>query len=439
MPLERLRKFLKTHGPATAKELCHDLKISQPTFSRLSQNLRDEIIIGGEARNTRYALRQKLPAIDSPIPIYKIDEKGKPSLLADLHPIQPKGFFVESRAEKLPSEWFEDLPFFLEDLRPNGFLGRMIPKRHPELSAPSDIRLWTSQHCLAYWIRFESDGIGNLIIGKEAFQKHLASLTNPTPSIPAKARSRLYPKLAQEVLSLGPAGSSAGGEQPKFLTVRGPHATPVIVKFSPQLNEGVGRRIADLLICEHLAHRVLLKHDVAVPQSALVKGNGQIFLEMERFDRIIPNGRRGLLSLGTLSAQFSGKLGNWAEMGFALRREKIITEETAQQIDWLENFGSLIANTDRHPGNLAFYRKEIPPFALAPVYDMLPMLYYPQYGQLLTPPFHPTLPSPEAVRNWKGACDAAEDFWRMASSHPEISKEFQKIAKENTAKIQSLD
>ena len=50
-------------------------------------------------------------------------------------------------------------------------------------------------------------------------------------------------------------GSSAGGEQPKFTATVDDGGTlrHVLVKFSPTLDTLVGRRWADLLVCEHLA------------------------------------------------------------------------------------------------------------------------------------------------------------------------------------------
>lgn len=60
--------------------------------------------------------------------------------------------------------------------------------------------------------------------------------------VPLHARAQRYPRLAAEVLQWGPAGSSAGGEHPKFLATRGDGAA-VLVKFSPPLTD----RIADLL------------------------------------------------------------------------------------------------------------------------------------------------------------------------------------------------
>lgn len=433
-----MRNYLREHGPVAAKEVCRQLGISQPTFSRLARTLRGDLVMGGEARSARYALRRNIPELASPIPIHEVDEQGKALLLGRLHPIWPKGFYFETNAKGRSGEWFDDLPYFLDDLRPNGFLGRLIPKRHPDFTAPSDIRLWTAEHCLAYWTRFETDGIGNLIVGDEAFRQYLASIAHPNLTIAPQQRSHHYPKLANDVLAFGPPGSSAGGEQPKFLAVRGPKTVPVMVKFSPMTKNEVGRRIADLLFCEQLAHQVMKKHGMATPQSVIVKGGGQVFLEIERFDRIGTCGRRGLLSLGALDSQFLGKLGNWEETALGLMQKEIIDEAAYRLIAWLESFGSLIANTDRHRGNLSFFAERTRPVGLAPVYDMLPMLYFPHHGQITAPTFDPALPSPIQAEFWRGASIAAVEFWQRASTHPEISRDFKTIAQTNVKKVKAL-
>lgn len=425
MSLNDLKAFLQDNGPASAADACRALGISQPTFSRLIRAMRRDIVIGGEARATRYALRRVIPDVEPVIPITEINEQGEAFSLADLHPVWPRGFYLQ-RKDK--SEWFDDLPFFLDDLRPNGFLGRLVPLRHPDLANPADIRLWNADHVLAYLTRFEPDGIGNLIVGSESLRRHLSSGVFP---------KKTYPKMADDVLQHGPAGSSAGGEQPKFLTVREPGNVPVLVKFSPPINDGISRRMADLLVCEHIAHRILASSGFAAPRSRLVKGGGRFFLEIERFDRI-GSGRRGLITLGALDAQFAGRLGSWSETARALLQEGIIDEAARSGIVWLDCFGALIADTDRHPGNLSFLTEKLRPTGLAPAYDRLPMLYFPRHGQLIEQNFAPVLPSGASAEGWKTALIAAKKFWRAVSGHPHISADFKKIARQNAERLTGI-
>jgi serine/threonine protein kinase HipA of HipAB toxin-antitoxin module len=48
---------------------------------------------------------------------------------------------------------------------------------------------------------------------------------------------------------------------------------------------------------------------------------------------------------------------------------------------WLKVFGHLMGNTAMHLGNLSFNRVGSRSYALAPVYDMLPMLNRPASGE----------------------------------------------------------
>jgi hypothetical protein len=69
---------------------------------------------------------------------------------------------------------------------------------------------------------------------------------------------------------------------------------------------------------------------------------------------------------------------------------------------------------------------------------MLPMLYFPHQGQVISSPFDPPLPSPTETEVWRRASEAAFEFWDQASSHPEISKAFKTITKTNAAKVRSM-
>ena len=140
----RLKEALAT-GPARSSALCRVLEISQPTFSRLVHSMRRELLVVGRSRSTRYALPRTVAEVPTPIPVYEIlPLGGAPRHLLHLHPVAPSGFYVEY-IEDGTGEFFEDLPWFLEDLRPSGYLGRLVPRRHPDLGVPADIRVWTRE------------------------------------------------------------------------------------------------------------------------------------------------------------------------------------------------------------------------------------------------------------------------------------------------------
>lgn len=431
----QLRIELGALGALSAAELAKRLGISQPSLSRLTQSISDELLVVGRARATRYVLRRTLPECSTPLPLYEIDAGGKTRTLARLHPFWPRGVYVESLSSNLQSELFDDLPYFLHDMRVAGFLGRLVPRQHPDLGLPQDINLWSGDHHLSYLARFGWNTGGNLIVGEQALQRYVENIATPPHSISVATRARHYPRLAQDVLSAGPVGSSAAGEQPKFLTWRGPKATAVLVKFSPPVSQSVGRRIADLLIAEHIAHFVLREHGHASTQSQLIITPTQVFLEMERFDRTAL-GRRGLMSLAALDLQYVGKLESWPSTATILAKQGHLDAATLLQINWLHLFGQLIANTDMHLGNLSVFTSATQIQSLAPAYDMLPMLYAPQQGHLPTRTFAPPLPPPHTdAPMWGDACQAAEQFWLLVHKDKRVSAGFRKIAGQNAGLV----
>ena len=82
-------------------------------------------------------------------------------------------------------------------------------------------------------------------------------------------------------------------------------------------------------------------------------------------------------------------------------------------------FGSLIANTDRHFGNLTFFDNYEGKFRLAPVYAMLPMLFAPEHDQLGAGNFDPPDPSTATLRAYgrARACGAVLARLRRGQAH----------------------
>ena len=93
-----------------------------------------------------------------------------------------------------------------------------------------------------------------------------------------------------------------------------------------------------------------------------------------------------------MNLEYSGQVGSWTEVARDLVEQRILSERHLETISKLDIFGELIANTDRHNGNLSFYFDDLKLGDLAPVYDMLPMLYMPHQGQMVQRKFSPSLP-----------------------------------------------
>lgn len=431
--LERLLQRLSQVGPVTAKELCEWLGISQPAFSRIVGPAHDAIIRIKEGRHTLYAAYRSTPWGKPAIPVMMIDEAGAATRIAVLHPLAPQGFYLESLTSALTSKRYPGLPYFFEDMRPSGFLGRLVPRLHADLGLPPDITLWTDNHCLSYLTRYGWNLIGNLVLGETSYEQMLSHRRQRVDVIAAAERAQRYPVVAEQVLSHGVPGSSAAGEHPKFLAVvDAPDGLrPVLVKFSPPIADALSQRVADLLVCEHLAHDILKQYGHTAAQSSLLQGADRLFLEITRFDRTAASGRRGLISLRALDLEFVGQLSSWSETAAALARQCKIDQRTYDAVVWLDVFGKLIANSDRHHGNLSLFCEGETCLGLAPVYDMLPMLYAPQQNQIVARPFVPPTPKIFEVPQWNNALAAARDFWAHVQRHPHISAAFKAVTANN--------
>jgi hypothetical protein len=94
---------------------------------------------------------------------------------------------------------------------------------------------------------------------------------------------------------------------------------------------------------------------------------------------------------------------------------------------WLDAFGELIGNTDRHFGNLSFFVGEAGALSLrlAPVYDMLPMVFAPEGANVVERPFAPRPPNADNLDVWHDAARHALAYWNRVTNLDELSGEFQ--------------
>ena len=424
----RLTQELRLRGPTPSRELRLRLGLSPATFTRTLASVRPHVVSDGATSSLVYALRRPIPGLPGSIPIYEVGP-GQVRLFATLHPVEPRGFFVDS---PLPVRGFHpDLPWFLHDLRPAGFLGRLVPRQHPELGLPPDIQAWSGDHALRWLHEWGVDTVGSLVVGDPAFARlHQAA----PPVVAVEARAERYPALADAVMSLGVPGSSAAGEQPKFLATGSGDGeqTPVLVKFSPRVVDRSTRRTADLLRCEHHALGAVRRAGIPAAETAVVEADGRVFLEVRRFDRQ-GGGRLGLVSLLSVASHVGADVHSWTSAADELVNAGGIGEDDRQRIHWLDRFGTLIGNTDRHAGNLSFFLVDGTVRSVAPVYDMLPMAYAIRSGEFATPSLLPPPPTPRFPGAWRGAWAAAEAFWNLVADDEAIDPELRAAARENGA------
>jgi hypothetical protein len=433
-PIHALTRRLSL-GPASARELQAALGVSQPVFSRLTQRVADRLLVAGRARSTRYALRRAIADVGRIAPVYEVDPSGSTREVATLHAVAPEGFYVEARDADMKDGFHRDLPYFMNDMRPSGYLGRLVPLQHPELELPSDVQLWSAEHSLLYLTRYGWNLSGALIVGEGAlklFLSHLAAAVNP---VAEAAREQRYPELAADVLNSGPAGSSAGGEQPKFLATLQGSKAEVIVKFSPPVQDRTTERLADLLVAEHLALEGMREHGLDAAETRIVLAGERTFLESLRFDRLPKRGRRGLISLFALDAEFVGHLRSWSESASRLRELGHIDRAAEVEIRRRELFSQLIGNTDRHHANLAFFARGARVESLAPAYDISPSHYAPRQGHIEAPAYSPPPPEPSDGAIWRSVYEAARAVLAQLAGDRRLSRGFRALVRTQATRL----
>ena len=420
-------------GVATSAEIQRALGLSQPSVSRALAAMGDAIVRIGQRRAARYGLPLDIPGIGSTWPVFAVSETGEPEMLGRLTSLYRDQYWFDAK-QKDRSEVTDGLPFFLQDLRPQGFIGRTVPKRYPELGLPERITDWKDSDVLTYLVRRGDDGIGNILVGDESLQRFLKQARTPIQAIDIANRHIDYMSLANAAIEGDVAGSSAGGEHPKFtcLLTREGISRHVLVKFSPAGADPVSQRWFDLLVSEHLAISALRVAGITSANTDLLPGDGQVFLETERFDRMGVVGRRGVVSLAAIDAYLIGKRQSWISTARSLRSLNRISNDDLERIRRVATYGRLIGNTDMHFGNLSFYLTFEGPFVLAPIYDMLPMMYAPTVANAIpNRELELPLPNADSLDIWRDMTMLAKRFWASTASHELISPGFRAIAHRN--------
>lgn len=435
----QLEALLRQRGPLTAAAIAQALGVSQPTVSRLLAVAGTRIVRIGRARASRYALGHDIARAGSRWPLYRIDPDGRSESLGELRALHGGGFHFEP-AHPMPAfvqgdftdGLFPGLPWFLDDLRPQGFLGRAFVRRVAAgIGAPDDLARWQADDVVLALLRHGDDEPGDLVLGEEALQRAQQAML-AVDAMPLSDRAARYPELADAALAGEDIGSSAGGEQPKF-SVRlrdGSTMRAAIVKFSERTATPGGQRWADLLHCEHLAGDILRGHGIAAAESDIMHADGRVFLQSTRFDRTPAPGRRGLVSLAALDAACygHGRI-DWWKYAPQLQRDGWLTADDARTLAVRGWFGALIGNNDMHLGNASLVLTDARPLALAPSYDMLPMALRPaSTGEVVARILEIPTPLPPQRADWLAAATIARGYWQRVADSGSISTPFRDIA-----------
>jgi len=430
-----VKMLLMQRGLLSSAEMQRATGKSQPSMSRAIAALAPQVQAIGRARGTRYALLRDIVGHGARQPVFFTDEAGAALPWGELLFIEGQRLHV--RADGYAIDTRNRLPWFLEPLRPQGFLGRL---RGSAMGfADGNPEHWNLEQLLYVLLAFEHDGPGAFSLGE------MSGELLPEAPLELAARAAHYEALARDVAQTLPAGSSAGGEQPKFLAhLNAPGGYErLIVKFTPPRGTPFGERWHDLLHAEMLALQTLHNHGIAVATTRIVESTQRTYLESVRFDRIGMLGKRHAVPLGAVHQAFIGSAQqHWAASCDTLAAQGQLPLENATTVRLLRAFGQLIGNTDMHFGNLSLWLDDpqhlaAPQFRLAPVYDMLPMAYRPGEfrDEMGYTPLVQVQAGPGMAAVWEQASGMAHTFWAALAAQPRVSREIRALAEIQSARL----
>ncbi len=441
--------------PLPAAALAERLGVDRMALSRLVAASGPQVVRMGSTRATAYALRRPTRA-GSEWPLYRLREDATLEELGRVIALVGGGFHVDAGPDcpnlrRAPegdvAAFFPDLPWYLDDLRPQGFLGRSFAHgRAQALGLPKDLKSWQPDDVLMALVTAGGTEAGDLLLGTAAVEAVMETLQVPIDRVAADDRLAQYRERARAALDGEDVGCSPGGEQPKFTATVEAYGRrrSVLVKFAQPDEGAAAQRWSDLLVCEHLALEALRESGQAAASSELLQSPTHTFLEIERFDRT-PDllGRRGLVSLLSLSSAFTGEVTPaWPVAGAELRDQGWLTADTVQAMGRRHAFGRLIGNSDMHHGNIAFHFIDRGPLPLAPVYDMLPMSLAPSKLGVLRAdePLSPVAPLGSGdLQHLRWAAPVAEAFWQCVAVDGRIqSPAMRSLAGANAERVREM-
>jgi hypothetical protein len=431
--LEQVASLLARGEPMTAAALRAATGKSQASISLAIQALGDRVCKIGAARSSRYALTKELLGLAAKQSLFWTDASGNETIIGDITYLHGDRWHLRLGQQSTITA-ANALPWYLQPLKPQGFLGRRLLRNRPEL--PQDPEFLSAAQVLYLMAAGWADPPGAITVGVWPPGSQALSTDGD-----AASRLVFLESLASTDAKTLPAKSSAGGEQPKFTLVWFNKAIEhTLVKFSPPHGTPFGERWKALLKLEHLAQTLLQRHGVESAATECFNGEKRFFLSSQRFDRINMNGKRHVVAIEALHNEFTpGALVNWVKTAEGLHDKKLITEQELRTIATIHAFGHYIGNTDMHFGNLSFFVDDViaPKISLAPVYDMLPMMWRPDPHLGLTdaPVRQQSMPAGFAAEH-KQASEWAITFWEQAATL-DIGADLQAAADESVRRLKT--
>lgn len=234
--------------PLPAAALAERLGVGRMALSRLVAASGPQVVRMGSTRATAYALRRPTRA-GSEWPLYRLREDATLEELGRVIALVGGGFHVDAGPDcpnlrRAPegdvAAFFPVLPWYLDDLRPQGFLGRSFAHgRAQALGLPKDLKSWQPDDVLMALVTAGGTEAGDLLLGTAAVEAAMETLQVPIDRVAADDRLAQYRERARAALDGEDVGSSPGGEQPKFTATVEAYGRrrSVLVKFA-QPDEG---------------------------------------------------------------------------------------------------------------------------------------------------------------------------------------------------------
>jgi len=175
--LQTLFDNLPAGEVVSAADLVDRLGVTRTTLSRLVAEAGDRLVRLGRTRATAYAIRQQTAA-GSEWPLFRLGPDATLEELGTVVALTGETFHVATTAARpnltrSPDETvdghFPGLPWYLDDLRPQGFLGRTFAhRRGRDLGVPDDLNRWQLGDTLQALVRAGGTEIGDLLLGGDA-------------------------------------------------------------------------------------------------------------------------------------------------------------------------------------------------------------------------------------------------------------------------------
>jgi hypothetical protein len=145
------------------------------------------------------------------------------------------------------------------------------------------------------------------------------------------------------------------------------------------------------------------------------------------------------VAVSSLAAVHDDPAHSWARAAVLLRDAGRLADEDARRLRWLDAFGALIGNTDRHQYNIVFF-VEGSRLRLAPAFDQVSMLYAPSGdGQVPARVFALPPATSDTLDVWDDARTSAREFWARASDDGRVSDGVRSFCAANAKALMNVD